>query len=207
MHHPKNWKPAGGGSCPRDMIDATIRKKYKSDHNLSEKNKIKSQAFHLCAHAVPIRGKRFRSSSQNWAGHRSNATCSRHYLANEWEPFFGGISWWATNWAVQLISIVSLCVQDYPHQVSPWSKTRIVRAVTRIVCRNVGAKIAIFEFSWISPRDRGIFSKCLNLHTCIHFALCQGQCFQFSSHSLQRFTRYDFKNCSLNFGWPSSYDR
>ena len=32
--------------------------------------------------------------------------------------FLSHISWWMTNWAVQLISIVSLCLQDRPHQIS-----------------------------------------------------------------------------------------
>ena len=27
-------------------------------------------------------------NSQNWAGRRSNVTCSHHYLFNVWEPFF-----------------------------------------------------------------------------------------------------------------------
>ena len=56
-------------------------------------------------------------NSPNWAGHRGyNTTCSRRYLFNVWEPFFGRISWWVTNWAMQLISIVFLCRQGSLHQ-------------------------------------------------------------------------------------------
>ena len=55
-------------------------KKCKSDHNLSEKNIQKGQAFHLCAHPVQTRGKIWDRNSQNWAGHRSSANCSHHYV-------------------------------------------------------------------------------------------------------------------------------
>ena len=47
-------------------------------------------------HEVKISDRNF----QNWAGHRSNATCSHHYSFNI-KGSFWVISWWVTNWVVQ----------------------------------------------------------------------------------------------------------
>ena len=74
---------------PRDTTDTTIRKIQQRNHgSLSEKPMpgIKErQAAHFCAYVVQIRGKKFRSNSQNRARHRNNATCSHHYLFNVYQ--------------------------------------------------------------------------------------------------------------------------
>ena len=60
------------------------------------------------------------------------------------------ISWWVTNWALQLISIVSLYLQDCLHQFSPWSGTTIFGAVIQVLrgqkCRQKLMLIIFFSF-------------------------------------------------------------
>ena len=65
------------------------------------------------------------------------------------ESCFGSISSWVTNWAMTLISIFSLRLKHYLHQISPWSGIGNDDFDTN-VCGHVGA----VEFSRISRRDR-----------------------------------------------------
>ena len=58
---------------------------YKSDHNLSEKKRGQGFCLHtLFNYEINSSG----PNSRNWAGHRSNATCSHHYLFHVPELFF-----------------------------------------------------------------------------------------------------------------------
>ena len=93
-----------------------------------------------------------------------------------------------------MISTVSLWLQDCLHQFSPWSGKMIFGAVVHICRPMMLPKNDGFEFSWISRRDRVGFSKLFG--PAYQYALlCHSQCFQFSSPSLQRLTRFDkFKN-------------
>ena len=80
--------------------------------------------------------------------------------------FFGHISWWVTNWAVQLTSIVSLCLQDCLHQFLPWPEKTIFCAVihTFICTPKKSPKNGNFKFSRMSRRVRVGFPNCSDLH-------------------------------------------
>ena len=102
------------------------------------------------------------------------------------DSFFGKISWWVTNWAVQLISIVSLSLQDYTNfhldrettsfEAAIWIDfcaliikfffpfLRLQAEAWRIWGKQISPKFCNFEFSWISRRERVWFSNCLDLH-------------------------------------------
>ena len=68
-----------------------------------------------------------------------------------------------TNWAVQPLSIVSLCLQAYClHQFS--REERFFLTVNTDCRQKMSRKISHFEFSWISRRDRVGFANCLDLH-------------------------------------------
>ena len=134
--------------CRRDLTNGAIRKisfvlflserydRYndpkkmqKSDHNFSER-RLKKLAglFHLCTNAVKLKheAKISDRNSQNWAGHRSNATCSHHYL------------YWCIGTVFLVLSrhgwriVRCKCLQDCLHQLSSWSWTKIFGAVVQI---------------------------------------------------------------------------
>ena len=122
------------------------------------------------------------------------------------EPILSHISWWVASWTAQLISIVSLSLEDCLHQTSPWSGTTVFGAVIYQVLRSMFyAKMSAILVHWvfldISARSSPIL-KMLGLACTL---LCHGQRCQFSSPNLQWFTRYDFKNLHPCFVWPSSY--
>ena len=128
-------------------------------------------------------------SSQNWAGHRGNAKCSHHYLINVQEPLLGHISWWVITWAVQLISIVSLRLQDCLHQCSLTCNTgtTIVGAVIQTLGQECRQK-SKFWVSWIFRRDQVGFSYCLDLH--MHYCATVSAS-NFQTLVLKVLTRYD----------------
>ena len=78
--------------------------------------------------------------------------------------FFGHISRSVTNWAVQLISIVSLCLQDCLHQFSPWSGTTLSGAVNTDFRPKMSQKMVIWSFlAWFGE----IESDSQSVWTCI----------------------------------------
>ena len=79
------------------------------------------------------------------------------------------------NWVVQLISTVSLWLQDCLHQFSPWSGKMIFGAVVHICRPMMLPKNDGFEFSWISRRDRVGFSK---LFGPAYALLCHSWCYE-----------------------------
>ena len=112
-------------------------KKYKIDHILSENGKRGGKltvSLHLrFKYEVEISNRN--SQNRNWAGHRSNATCSHRYFCLMCCNRFVVTSlegWRVTNRAVELISIVCLCLRDCLRQFSPWSGTPIFGAVMQI---------------------------------------------------------------------------
>ena len=140
-HTPTNrWKAClfAFCSCPRDTTYTKIEK-YKSDHNLPEQTKAGFPFVYTCMR-FKYDTKNSDRHPQNWAGQCSNSIGARDFLipflmcSSKEQPFFGHISWRLTNWAVQLISIVSSCLQDCLHQISPWSGTMIVEALIRVTC-------------------------------------------------------------------------
>ena len=181
-------------------------KKDKGDHTLSEKKgRGGGGRLSVCfctpgSNTVKISD----WNSQNRAGDRSNATCSHHYLFNVLEAQFGNISWWVTNRAVQLISIVSLCLQDCIHQFLPWLGATIFGAIIQIVGQKCRQKMVMWSFLGYLGRDRVGFSTCLDRFEPSYALLCHGQCFQFSGPNLQ-LMRLDFKKLYPIFGWPSPY--
>ena len=151
-----------------DMTDTTIRKNTKAATTLSEKRKRKKRRHWICLHMrFEYEVKKSDRNSKNWAGHRSNATCSNHYLFNVQESFLGHISWWVTNWAVQLISIVSLCLQDCLHQFSPSSETTIFGVVIHILSQKCRHKMVTL-MSFLRYHDE-IESDSQTVWTCIHY--------------------------------------
>ena len=198
MHQPTNRKPLPSIFCSRhDRFNDP--KQYKSDHNLSEKKKKKRGRLSVCLHMrFKYKVKISDRSSQNWVGHRSNATCSHHYLSQCTAIVFLVIS--LDGWrigAAQLISIVSLYVRDCLHQFSPWSGTTIFGAVTQIISRKCRQKMAVLSFLGYLGE---IESDSPTVWTCTCNLLCHGQCFQFSSPNLQWLTRFDFKGTQVPSG-------
>ena len=104
---------------------------------------------------------------------------------------------------MQLISIVSLCLEDCQHQISSligndhfWS--------CHADCMpkwQPGTKVGAFDISWISRRDRVGLSKCLDFHvhyragvsaSKFHVLICSGLTLC-TTYDLENFTRF----------WPS----
>ena len=163
--------------------------------------------FHSDAHAVQKRAKHFRWKMKNWAGHHSNATCSRHflYLFNVWEPFL------VTSLDVWLIG------QCNSYQSSPCVFRTVdtnftligndvfFGAVIRILCQKCLQKLVLFSFlrylgemNWDSQ----------NVWTCM-YTITRYYASRVSSSEFQVLICSDTRDAALIllFGWPSSCNR
>ena len=88
------------------------------------------------------------------------------HLSGVQEPFFAHISSRVTNGKVQLVSIVSLCLQDGLHKFHRDGEGPFTELSYGFRAK-MSAKTGTFEVSWIPRRDRVEFSKCLDLH--VHY--------------------------------------
>ena len=88
----------------------------------------------------------------------------RDYLFNNMESFFGNIlSWWATNWAIEILSIFSMCLQLCVHQFSPIFTLMGTKILQTNICH---VRNWLFSHIGIScSSDRGSF---LALSVAVH---------------------------------------
>ena len=127
--------------------------KYKSDQNLSKNKKgLTMKTFWACGSSTRLKFRIETRKIERSVAVVPLALITARYFAYR-NRFFCHISWWVTNWALQLVSIVSLCLQDCLHQSSPWSGTMIFGAIMQICRPKMSPKIGNFEFSRISRRD------------------------------------------------------
>ena len=150
------------------MTDTTIRKTQKRSQLVWKKHLpgIQKGRPPTCVHMrLKYEVKLSYWNSRNWAGHDcNNAACSRQYLFSDGNRFFKYFLM-VTNWAVQPISRISLCLHYCLHQNSPWSGTSICGAVIRILSQNVGKKSICFSF--LGYLDE-IESDSQNVWTCMY---------------------------------------
>ena len=173
-----------------DVTDTPIRNIQKRPQ-VGSKYQAYKKVVHIC---VPMWFKYKDNisdrSSQNWAGHGSNATCYRHYCTClMYTFFFCNIASWVANWAAQLISFFSLSSGLSTPKFHLARERRTFGAIMQMVCQNYNRKLAL----WIFLGYLGeIESDSQNVHGLACILLCQGQCFQFPSLNLECFSRYDF---------------
>ena len=180
---------------PRDMTDPTIRKNTKTTKTCPKNKKQKGLSIGPTLKSLWTCGSKtiynFRIETRKIE--RGIAVLPRVLITTcllYRNRFFGHISSCITNWAVQQISIVSICLEDRLQQFSPWSgnTSTIFGAVIQTCRPKMSPKIGNFEFSWISRRVRVGFSK---LFGPAYALLSHGPCFQFSSLYVQWLTSFD----------------
>ena len=123
--------------------------------------------------------------------------CSHDYLFNIQKPFFGHTCWWVTNWAMQLISIVSLCLEDDLHKNSPWSGTRIFGALMRMWGENVIKKWIFWVLLDVSTRSSRILKMFVDFR--IHY-----DCARVSASKFQVLVRSGWRDTTFENLYPLS---
>ena len=194
MHEPTNGTQRLPSCFSSERYDGyNDPKKYKSDHNLCERNKNKKGRFSICVHKQ-IWGKK-KSDRTKGARHRRNATCSRHILSqfNGYEPFLvipGISSWLEFRSATNIDRLLLFSTLSTPTFTLLGNDCRSCHTNFR---PKLCPKIGNFEFSpdisarW--SRTQKLFGPARTL-----YFLCSGQWLQFSSPNLLWLTRYEYKN-------------
>ena len=143
VHQPTIGNPAPFSSFFSSKRSCPVQRSQKKQKRPWHAWNIKGggQALRLfCECSSNARLKITIETRKNWAGHqhRSDAPCSHHYLLNVLygDRFFWSCLLMVTNWAAQLISIVSLCLQDSClHQFLPRSGRTNFGAGAKIVAK------------------------------------------------------------------------
>ena len=139
--------------------------------NKNKKGMVRSRF----ARAFQIRGKIFRPKSAKLSG-ASQIKLFCRCLIYAWNRVFGNISWWVANWAMKLISILSLCLNIVSKKIALIGNDDFYANLVWVswcfwVFTNISARSSREKKR--KKKEKVFFFDCA--------VVCQGQGFQFAS--------------------------